>query len=82
MHDDLIDGAKWAIEQGIADPDRVGIHGGSYGGYATLVGVTFTPEYFACGVDYVGPSSLITLIESFPPYWRPFLVGQLVPPRG
>ncbi|UCF19004.1 MAG: S9 family peptidase [Gemmatimonadota bacterium] len=73
MHDDLIDGVQWAIDQGIADPDKVAIYGGSYGGYATLVGVTFTPEYFACGVDYVGPSSLITLIESFPPYWRPFL---------
>ncbi|MGD8868787.1 MAG: S9 family peptidase [Gemmatimonadales bacterium] len=76
MHDDLIDGVSWAIGQGIADSTRVGIHGGSYGGYATLVGMTFTPEYFACGVDYVGPSSLITLIESFPPYWRPFLEGS------
>ncbi|MFW6206219.1 MAG: alpha/beta hydrolase family protein, partial [Gemmatimonadota bacterium] len=75
MHDDLIDGVQWAIDQGIADPDRVAIHGGSYGGYATLVGMTFTPEVFACGVDYVGPSSLITLIESFPAYWRPFLEG-------
>lgn len=75
MHDDLIDGVQWAIDQGIADSTRVGIHGGSYGGYATLVGMTFTPEYFACGVDYVGPSSLITLIESFPAYWRPFLEG-------
>jgi dipeptidyl aminopeptidase/acylaminoacyl peptidase len=75
MHDDLIDGVLWAIDQGIADPDRVGIYGGSFGGYATLVGLTFTPEVFACGVDYVGPSSLITLIESFPPYWRPFLEG-------
>ncbi|MGD8699552.1 MAG: S9 family peptidase [Gemmatimonadales bacterium] len=73
MHDDLIDGVQWAIDEGIADPDKVAIYGGSYGGYATLVGVTFTPEYFACGVDYVGPSSLITLIESFPAYWRPFL---------
>jgi dipeptidyl aminopeptidase/acylaminoacyl peptidase len=76
MHDDLIDGVQWAIDQGIADSTRVAIHGGSYGGYATLVGVTFTPEYFACGVDYVGPSSLITLIESFPAYWRPFLEGS------
>ncbi len=75
MHDDLIDGVKWAIGEGIADSERIGIHGGSYGGYATLAGVTFTPEIFACGVDYVGPSSLITLIESFPPYWRPFLEG-------
>lgn len=76
MHDDLIDGVEWAIAEGIADSTRIGIHGGSYGGYATLVGMTFTPEYFACGVDYVGPSSLITLIESFPPYWRPFLEGS------
>lgn len=76
MHDDLIDGLQWAIDEGIVDSARVGIHGGSYGGYATLVGMTFTPEYFTCGVDYVGPSSLITLIESFPPYWRPFLEGS------
>jgi len=75
MHDDLIDGVQWAIDQGIADPEKVAIYGGSYGGYATLVGLTFTPEVFACGVDYVGPSSLITLIESFPAYWRPFLEG-------
>ena len=76
MHDDLIDGVQWAIDQGIADPEKVAIYGGSYGGYATLVGMTFTPEVFACGVDYVGPSSLITLIESFPAYWRPFLEGS------
>ena len=75
MHDDLIDGVKWAIEKGYADPKKVAIYGGSYGGYATLAGVTFTPEVFACGVDYVGPSSLITLVESFPAYWRPFLAG-------
>ena len=75
MHDDLIDGVKWAVAEGIADPDRIGVYGGSYGGYATLVSLTFTPEVFACGVDYVGPSSLITLIESFPAYWRPFLKG-------
>ncbi len=73
MHDDLIDGVNWAIKQGVADPKRVCIYGGSYGGYATLVGVTFTPDVFACGVDYVGPSSLITLIKSFPPYWKPYL---------
>ena len=75
MHDDLVDGVRWAVDQGIADPERVGIYGGSYGGYATLVGLTFTPEVFACGVDYVGPSSLVTLISQFPPYWRPFLEG-------
>jgi dipeptidyl aminopeptidase/acylaminoacyl peptidase len=76
MHSDLIDGVRWAISEGIADARRVAIYGGSYGGYATLVGLTFTPEVFACGVDYVGPSSLVTLIESFPPYWKPFLEGS------
>lgn len=73
MHDDLIDAVDWAIDQHIADPDRVAIAGGSYGGYATLVGLTFTPEKFACGVDIVGPSSLITLVENVPPYWMPML---------
>ncbi|MCJ7622658.1 MAG: prolyl oligopeptidase family serine peptidase, partial [Anaerolineaceae bacterium] len=71
MHNDLLDSVDWAIEEGIADPDRVAIMGGSYGGYATLVGLTFTPEKFACGVDIVGPSNLITLISSIPPYWEP-----------
>ena len=75
MHDDLIDGVSWAVAEGIADPDKVAIVGGSYGGYATLIGVSFTPETFACGVDLVGPSSLATLIESFPEYWKPFLQG-------
>ena len=75
MHDDLIDAVRWAVDEGIADPARVGIYGGSYGGYATLVGLTFTPEVFAAGVSYVGPSSLVTLIRSFPPYWRPLLAG-------
>ncbi len=76
MHDDLIDGVEWAIEQGYADRSRVAIYGGSYGGYAALVGVTFTPDVFAAAVDYVGPSSLVTLVRSFPPYWRPFLQGS------
>jgi dipeptidyl aminopeptidase/acylaminoacyl peptidase len=71
MHDDLIDVVNWAIEQGISDPERTAIMGGSYGGYATLVGLTFTPETFACGVDIVGPSNLMTLLESIPPYWEP-----------
>ncbi|HWN67412.1 MAG TPA: alpha/beta fold hydrolase, partial [Haliangium sp.] len=75
MQHDLTDGVKWLIAQGIADPARVCIFGGSYGGYATLAGVTFTPELYKCGVPYVAPSSLITLIESFPAYWRPFLQG-------
>ena len=76
MHDDLIDAVNWAIDEGYADRDRIGIYGGSYGGYATLVGVTFTPDVFAAAVDYVGPSSLVTLIRSFPPYWRPFMEGS------
>lgn len=71
MHTDLIDGKNWAVRQGFADPKRVGIMGGSYGGYATLVGLAFTPDEFACGVDIVGPSNLITLIKSIPPYWAP-----------
>ena len=73
MHDDLIDAVKWAIDKGIAQKDKIAIMGGSYGGYATLVGLTFTPDTFACGVDIVGPSNLVTLIESFPPYWQPFM---------
>ncbi len=71
MHDDLIDAVEWAVAEGIADRSRVAIMGGSYGGYATLVGLTFTPETFACGIDIVGPSNLFTLIESIPPYWQP-----------
>ncbi|MEN3272668.1 MAG: hypothetical protein V7636_1429 [Actinomycetota bacterium] len=75
MHDDLIDAVEWAVKQGYADPARVAIYGGSYGGYATLVGVTFTPDLFAAAISYVGPSSLVTLIRSFPPYWGPMLEG-------
>ena len=75
MHNDLIDGVNWLIEKGIADPARIAVMGGSYGGYATLAGLTFTPDVFAAGVDIVGPSSLITLIENIPPYWAP-IVGQ------
>ncbi len=71
MHDDLIDGKRWAVQQGYADPNRVCIMGGSYGGYATLVGLAFTPDEFACGVDIVGPSNLVTLMETIPPYWTP-----------
>lgn len=71
MHDDLIDAGEWAAGEGIADPKRVAIMGGSYGGYATLVGLTFTPEAFACGVDIVGPSNLLTLLRNIPPYWMP-----------
>ena len=69
MHDDLVDAVHWAIQQGIADRKRVAIYGGSYGGYAALVGATFTPDLFCCAVDIVGPSNLITLIKTIPPYW-------------
>lgn len=75
MHQDLIDAVDWAIANGTTTRDKVAIMGGSYGGYATLVGLTFTPDRFACGVDIVGPSNLKTLMESFPPYWRPMLEG-------
>ncbi|MDZ4276730.1 MAG: S9 family peptidase [Erythrobacter sp.] len=71
MHDDLIDATQWAIGKGIAQADKVAIMGGSYGGYATLAGLAFTPETFACGVDIVGPSNLETLLETIPPYWAP-----------
>jgi len=71
MHDDLIDAVQWAVEQGVADPARIGIYGGSYGGYAALVGLTFTPDVFACGVSIVGPSNLITFMKTIPPYWKP-----------
>jgi dipeptidyl aminopeptidase/acylaminoacyl peptidase len=73
MHDDLIDAVNWAVKEGVSDRDRVGIMGGSYGGYATLVGLTFTPDVFACGVDIVGPSNLITLLNTIPPYWQPMI---------
>lgn len=69
MHDDLLTAVDWAVTQKIAEPSRVAIMGGSYGGYATLVGLTFTPDRFACGVDIVGPSNLTTLLEAIPPYW-------------
>ena len=70
MQDDVTDGVHWLINEGIADKDRIGIYGGSYGGYATLAGLTFTPELYACGVDYVGPSNIFTLLNSLPPYWE------------
>jgi dipeptidyl aminopeptidase/acylaminoacyl peptidase len=71
--EDQVDAAQWAIAQGIADPARIAIMGGSFGGYSTLAGLTFFPELYACGVDLVGPSNLITLLESMPPYWKPML---------
>ncbi len=70
MHDDLLDAVAWAVKQGVTTPDKVAIMGGSYGGYATLAGMAFTPERFACGVDIVGPSNLFTLLETIPPYWE------------
>ncbi len=73
MHDDLVDAVRWAVDEGIADGERVAIYGGSYGGYAALVGATFTPDLFRCAVDIVGPSNLITLINSIPPYWKPLV---------
>jgi dipeptidyl aminopeptidase/acylaminoacyl peptidase len=88
MHDDLIDATSWAIDQKIADKDKIAIMGGSYGGYATLVGLTFTPDTFACGVSIVGPSNLVTLLESIPEYWKPGMamwrtrVGDVSTPEG
>ena len=73
MQDDVSDGVAWAVAEGIADPDRVAIYGASYGGYATLAGLTKTPELYACGVSYVGVSNLFTWMEAIPPYWKPYL---------
>ncbi len=72
MHDDLLDGVAWAVAQGVTTRDKVAIMGGSYGGYATLAGLAFTPTEFACGVDIVGPSNLFTLLKTIPPYWEEF----------
>jgi dipeptidyl aminopeptidase/acylaminoacyl peptidase len=76
MHDDLIDAVSYVTGQGWADPSRVAIYGGSYGGYAALVGAAFTPDVFCCAVDIVGPSNLKTLLETIPPYWAP-MIAQL-----
>jgi len=73
MHDDLLDAVQWAISEKIAEPSKIAIFGGSYGGYAVLHALTNTPEVFACGIDIVGPSNLITLVESIPAYWRPIV---------
>jgi dipeptidyl aminopeptidase/acylaminoacyl peptidase len=73
MQDDISDGVKWLVDQGIADPKRIAIYGGSYGGYATLAGMTFSPELYACGIDYVGVSNLFTFMNTIPPYWKPQL---------
>ncbi len=88
MQDDLADAVEWAARAGVADPARVGVMGGSYGGYATLAGLAFTPDLFACGVDIVGPSNLVTLLETIPPYWAPMVerfarrVGDHRTPEG
>jgi len=73
MQDDITDGVQWLVDQGIADPRRIAIYGGSYGGYATLAGVAFTPDLYAAAVDYVGVSNLFTFMETIPPYWKPML---------
>ncbi len=73
MQNDITDGVQWLIGQGIADPKRVAIYGGSYGGYAVLAGLAFTPDVYACGIDYVGVSNLFTFMNTIPPYWRPML---------
>ncbi len=70
MQDDITDGVNWLINEGIADPNRIAIYGASYGGYATLAGLAFTPDLYACGVDYVGVSNIFTLLETLPPYWE------------
>jgi len=73
MQDDLTDAVAWAVKSGVAPKDKVAIMGGSYGGYATLAGLTYTPEVYACGVDIVGPSNLETLLKTIPPYWAPIV---------
>lgn len=73
MQDDVTDGVQWLVKEGIADPKRVAIYGGSYGGYTTLAGVTFTPDLYAAAVDYVGVSNLFTFMGTIPPYWKPYL---------
>lgn len=84
MHEDLLDAVDWAVREKITLPDKVAIYGGSYGGYAALAGLTFTPDSFACGVDIVGPSNLQTLLASIPPYWKSFyedMVRRIGDPR-
>jgi len=73
MQDDITDGVEWLKREGIADPARIAIYGGSYGGYATLAGIAFTPDLYAAAVDYVGVSNLFTFMDTIPPYWKPFL---------
>ncbi|MEO9384178.1 S9 family peptidase [Chromobacterium phragmitis] len=73
MQDDVTDGVSWLVKEGVADPKRVCIYGGSYGGYATLAGIVKTPELYRCAVDYVGVSNLFTFMTTIPPYWKPML---------
>ncbi len=73
MQDDITDGVEWLIKQGIADPKRIAVYGASYGGYAVLAGLAFTPDVYACGVDYVGVSNIFTLMKTIPPYWKPLM---------
>lgn len=73
MQDDVTDGVQWLVKEGVADPRRVAIYGGSYGGYTTLAGITFTPDLYAAAVDYVGVSNLFTFMKTIPPYWKPYL---------
>ena len=88
MHTDLLDAVDWAVAQGVTPKDKVCIMGGSYGGYSTLAGLAMTPDVFACGVDIVGPSNLLTLLASIPPYWAPILadfkarIGDAATPEG
>lgn len=88
MHDDLLDAVDWAVAERIADPEKIAIMGASYGGYATLVGLTFTPERFACGVDMVGISNLVTWLQTIPAYWTPLIqaykdrIGDHTTPEG
>ena len=73
MQDDITDGVNWLIEKGIADPAKIAIYGGSYGGYATLQGIVKDPDLYACAVDYVGVSNLFSFLQTIPPYWKPML---------
>jgi dipeptidyl aminopeptidase/acylaminoacyl peptidase len=88
MHDDLLDAVAWAVEKKVTGADKVCIMGGSYGGYATLAGLTMTPDVFACGVDIVGPSNIVTLLNTIPAYWAPIIaifktrVGDWSTPEG
>lgn len=77
MQDDITDGVHWLIEQGIADPSKIGIYGASYGGYATLAGITFTPDLYAAAVDYVGVSNLFTFYKTIPPYWKSYMDSMM-----